>query len=68
MVSEPKTQNSIRKVAVPQQTVDLLIAEHESHPDSPLLFMSPKTGTYWSPDSVGASTKNYWRPRGLIWC
>ena len=53
VVSVPKTQNSVRKVAIPQQVVDALVAEHEEHPDSPYMFMSPKTGGYWSPESVG---------------
>ena len=65
LVSEPKTQNSIRKVAVPQQTVDLLIAEHESHPDSPYMFMSPKTGGMWSPDSVGRIHKKLLEAAGI---
>lgn len=53
VLTTPKTQNSIRKVAVPKQTVELLIAEHEKHPDSPLMFASPRTGSYWSPDAIG---------------
>lgn len=52
VVSEPKTQNSIRTVALPQQTVELLITEHQRHPDSPLMFCCPRTNSYWSPDSV----------------
>ena len=53
VLTTPKTQNSIRKVVVPKQTVELLIAEHEKHPDSPLMFASPRTGSYWSPDAIG---------------
>lgn len=53
VLTTPKTQNSIRKVAVPKRTVELLIAEHEKHPDSPLMFASPITGSYWSPDAIG---------------
>lgn len=30
VVSQPKTQNSIRTLAVPQQAVDLLVEEHKS--------------------------------------
>ena len=52
IVSEPKTQNSIRTVALPEQTIDLLITEHQRHPDSPLMFCCPRTNSYWSPDSV----------------
>ena len=51
-VTEPKTKNSVRKVALSQQAVDLLVQEHELHPDNPILFPSPRTGGYWSPDAV----------------
>lgn len=52
VVSEPKTENSIRTVMLPPHTVDLLIAEHEKHPNSPLMFCSPKTNNYWTPSAV----------------
>ena len=64
-VTEPKTQNSIRKVALPQQTVNLLIQEHEKHPDNPLMFPSPRTGTYWSPDGVSRINKNLLKRAGI---
>ena len=51
MVSPPKTRNSIRTLALPQQAVDLLIAEHKKHPRNPHLFPSPKTGTMYDPDA-----------------
>ena len=31
--------------------MDLLILEHEKHPDNPYMFPSPKTGTMYDPDS-----------------
>ena len=65
LVSVPKTQNSIRKVAVPQQTVDLLIAGHARHPDSPYLFMSPKTGGMWSPESIARIHKKLLAAAGI---
>lgn len=52
VVSVPKTENSVRTIALPQQTVELLMVEHEKHPDSPLMFCSPRTNSYWSPDAV----------------
>ena len=52
VVTEPKTRNSIRKVALSQQAVELLIQEHKQHLDNPILFPSPRTGSYWSPDAV----------------
>ena len=51
VVSQPKTPNSIRKLAIPQRAVDLLVEEHSKHPHSPYLFVSPKTGTMFDPDS-----------------
>ena len=51
VVSQPKTQNSVRTLAIPQQAVDLLIEEHTKRPSSPYMFPSPKTGTMFDPDS-----------------
>ena len=50
-VSQPKTSNSIRATPIPKQAVHLLILEHEKHPDNPYMFLSPKTGTMYDPDS-----------------
>ena len=52
VITEPKTKNSVRRVALSQQAVDILVREHEQHPDNPILFPSPRTGGYWSPDAV----------------
>ena len=51
-ISVPKTENSIRTIALPENTVALLIDEHNKHPDSPLMFWCPRTNGYWSPDSL----------------
>ena len=51
VVSQPKTPNSIRKLAIPQRAVELLVEEHAKHPHSSYLFVSPKTGTMFDPDS-----------------
>ena len=51
MVSPPKTRNSIRTLAIPQQAVDLLIAKQKKHSRNPYLFPSPKTGTMYDPDA-----------------
>ena len=51
VVSPPKTRNSIRTLALPQQAVDLLVSEHKKHPRNPYLFPSPKTGTMYDPDA-----------------
>ena len=51
VVSPPKTQNSVRTLAIPQQAVDLLIEEHKKHPGNPYMFPSPRTGTMYDPDA-----------------
>lgn len=51
VVSQLKTQNSIRILAIPQQAVDLLIEEHKKHPRNKYMFPSPKTGTMYDSDS-----------------
>lgn len=51
-VTRPKTETSIRQVSIPQEAVDLLVQEHEKHPDSPYLFPSPLTGQAYHPDSI----------------
>ena len=50
VISTPKTPNSIRTVLLPEDTVKLLIEEHERHPANPYLFPSPRTGETWDPD------------------
>ena len=51
VVSPPKTRNSVRTLALPQQAVDLLIAEHKKHSRNPYMFPSPKTETMYDPDA-----------------
>ena len=51
VVSPPKTKNSVRTLALPQQAVELLIEEHRKHPNSPYPFPSSKTGTMHDPDA-----------------
>ena len=64
-VAEPKTKNSVRKVALSQQAVDLLVQEHEQHPDNPILFPSPRTGGYWSPDAVSRINRKLLKNAGI---
>ena len=52
IVTVPKTENSIRTIALPENTVTLLMEEHSKHPDSPLMFWCPRINGYWSPDSL----------------
>lgn len=65
VVTEPKTKNSVRKVALSQQAVDLLIQEHEQHPGNPILFPSPRTCGYWSPDAVSRINRNLLSKAGI---
>ncbi len=51
-LSRPKTETSVRRVSIPQEAVDLLIQEHDKHPDTPYMFPSPVTGEMYYPDSV----------------
>ncbi len=52
VVDRPKTENAIRMISIPQEAVDLLIQEHEKHPDNPYMFPSTRTGGMYNPDSV----------------
>lgn len=65
VVTEPKTKNSVRKVALSQQAVDMLVKEHEQHPDNPILFPSPRTGGYWSPDAVSRINRKLLAKAGI---
>ena len=64
-LTRPKTENSVRLVSIPQTAVDLLIQEHEKHPDSPYLFPSPVTGEMYHPDSVVNLHKKILKDAGL---
>lgn len=43
----------------------MLIAEHEKHPDSPYLFMSPITGYMFHPDTIGRVHENLLDQAGI---
>ena len=51
-VQPPKTDNSIRKIAISAETMELLKQEHSKHPDNPYLSPSPVTDGIYHPDSV----------------
>ena len=42
---------AVRALALPQQAVDLLSAEHKKHPRNPYLFPPPKTRTMYDSDA-----------------
>ena len=64
-LSRPKTETSVRKVSIPQETVDLLIAEHKKHPSNPYMFPSPVTGEMYYPDSIVNLHKKILKDAGL---
>jgi len=64
-VLPPKTKNAVRKIVLPKQTIELLIAEHERHPDSTLLFPSPKTGGPLDPPAVARKMKTLLKRAGI---
>ena len=68
VVSQPKTQHSIRTLLIPQQAVDLLVQEHNLHPNNPYMFPSPTTGTMYSPETVARIHKRLLKDAGLEDC
>ncbi len=55
----------MRLVSIPQTAVDLLIQEHDRHPDNPYMFPSPLTGEMYHPDSVVNLHKKILKDAGL---
>ena len=51
-VQPPKTDNSMRRIALSEETMELLKQEHDKHPGNPYLFPSPVSGGMYHPDSV----------------
>ena len=64
-LTRPKTENSVRLVSIPQTAVELLIQEHDKHPNSPYMFPSPITGEMYHPDSVVNLHKKILKDAGL---
>ena len=64
-ISRPKTENSVRKISIPQSAVELLQQEHEKHPDIPWMFPSPKTGEMYHPDSIAKLHEKILKDTGL---
>lgn len=59
VVSQPKTKNSLRLLTLPESTVQILVEEHEKHPDNPYMFPSPKTGEMLGHYSAGFTLSTY---------
>ena len=66
IVTVPKTENSIRTIALPENTVTLLTEEHSKHPDSALMFWCPRINGYWSPDSLHHLHKQMLTAAGVV--
>jgi len=64
-VLPPKTENSIRKIIIPQQAVNLLEEGHCRHPNNPYMFPSPVTGGMYDPDAIGRTHKKLLARAGL---
>lgn len=64
-LSRPKTETSVRRVSIPQEAVELLIQEHEKHPENPYMFPSSTTGEMYYPDSVVKLHEKILRDAGL---
>ena len=64
-VTSPKTETSIRKISLSQETIDVLKKEHEKHPELEIMFPSPKTLGMYYPDSVTAIHNKILKSAGL---
>lgn len=64
-VLTPKTSTSNRTESVPQEAIDLLIQEHEKHPNNPYMFPSPVTGGMYYPDAVSRLNTKILESAGL---
>ena len=64
-VTTPKTSTSIRVESIPQEAIDMLVAEHEKHPDNPYMFPSPVTGGMYYPDALAAIHTKILKTLGL---
>ena len=64
-ICQPKTSNSVREISIPREAVELLVQEHQWHPESPYLFPSPKTGGMYHPDSIVNLHKKLLKDAGL---
>ena len=64
-VTRPKTETSIRRISLSQETIDVLKAEHAKHPELEIMFPSPKALGMYYPDSVTAIHNKILKSAGL---
>ena len=55
----------VQSKTIPQAAVDLLLQEHDHHPDNPYMFPSPLAGEMYHPDSVVNLHKKILKDAGL---
>ena len=65
VVTEPKTENSVREIYLSDEAIRLLVENRKNHPFSPYLFPSPKTGGMYGPDCVGRIHKKLLEKAGI---
>ena len=64
-VMPPKTGNSVRKIALSEELLDMLRQQREAFPESEYIFSSPVTGEMYHPDSVVNLHKKILKEAGL---
>ena len=64
-IAPPKTETSVRKIAVSDQAIEMLTKEHKRHPNNPYMFPSPRTGEMYHPDSIVNLHKKILKRAGL---
>ncbi len=57
VISTPKTPNSIRTVLLPEDTVKLLVEEHERHPCKSVFVPISAHGETWDPDGFPQTSR-----------
>ena len=64
-VSKQVGRNAVREISIPREAVELLVQEHQRHPESHYLFPSPRTGGMYHPDSIVNLHKKILKDAGL---
>ena len=65
VVTEPKTENSVREIYLSDEAIRLLVEDRKNHPFSPYMFPSPKTSGMYGPDCVGRIHKKLLEKAGI---
>ena len=65
VVTEPKTENSVREIYLSDEAIRLLVEDRKNHPFNPYMFPSPKTGGMYGPDCVGRIHKKLLEKAGI---